>query len=152
MWPPPLSEEPLEFEVKPRTEGKRLDVYLSNRFTDYSRRVIQKIIDADAVLVNGRVVKASYRVRPGDLVSIRLPDLPDTTPKPEDIPIEVVYEDEVPDRRQQARVDGDTSRPGVTGKERWSMRSSFTSTHSRRLPAKIGPGSSIVSTATPPVY
>ena len=57
MWPPPLSETPLEFEVKPRTEGKRLDVYLSNRFTDYSRRVIQKIIDADAVLVNGRVVK-----------------------------------------------------------------------------------------------
>ena len=50
MWPPPLSETPLEFEVKPRTEGKRLDVYLSNRFTDYSRRVIQKIIDADAVL------------------------------------------------------------------------------------------------------
>jgi 23S rRNA pseudouridine1911/1915/1917 synthase len=94
MWPPPLSETPLEFEVRPRTEGKRLDVYLSNRFSDYSRRVIQKIIDADAVLVNGRVAKASYRVRPGDLVSIRLPDLPDTTPKPEDIPIEVVYEDE----------------------------------------------------------
>jgi 23S rRNA pseudouridine1911/1915/1917 synthase len=89
MWPPPLSETPLEFEVKPRTEGKRLDVYLSNRFTDYSRRVIQKIIEADAVLVNGRVSKASYRVRPGDLVSIRLPDLPDTTPKPEDIPIEI---------------------------------------------------------------
>jgi 23S rRNA pseudouridine1911/1915/1917 synthase len=94
MWPPPLSETPLEFEVRPRTEGKRLDVYLSNRFSDYSRRVIQRIIDADAVLVNGRVAKASYRVRPGDLVSIRLPDLPDTTPKPEDIPIEVVYEDE----------------------------------------------------------
>ncbi len=95
MWPPPLSETPLEFEVKPRTEGKRLDVYLSSRFSDYSRHVIQKIIDADAVSVNGRVAKASYRVRPGDLVSIRLPDLPDTTPKPEDIPIEVVYEDEL---------------------------------------------------------
>ena len=94
MWPPPLSETPLEFEVKPRTEGKRLDVYLASRFSDYSRQVIQKIIDADAVLVNGRLVKASYRVRPGDLVSIRLPDLPDTTPKPEDIPIEVVHEDE----------------------------------------------------------
>ena len=78
-----------------RAEGKRLDVYLASRFTDYSRRVIQKIIDADGVLVNGRLVKASYRVRPGDVVSIRLPELPDTTPKPEDIPIEVVYEDEV---------------------------------------------------------
>ena len=57
--------------------------------------MIQKIIDAEAVLVNGRLVKASYRVRPGDVVSIRLPELPDTTPEPEDIPIEVVYEDDV---------------------------------------------------------
>ena len=66
MWPPPLSETPQEFEVKPRTEGKRLDAYLVSRFTDYSRRVIQKVIDAEAVLVNGRAVKASYRVRAGD--------------------------------------------------------------------------------------
>jgi 23S rRNA pseudouridine1911/1915/1917 synthase len=94
MWPPPLSETPLEFEIKARTEGKRLDTYLAHRFADYSRRVIQKVIDADAVLVNGRPAKASYRVRPGDLISVRLPELPDTTPQPEDIPIEVVYEDE----------------------------------------------------------
>jgi 23S rRNA pseudouridine1911/1915/1917 synthase len=93
MWPPPLSETPLEFEVKPRTDGKRLDAYLASRFTDYSRRVIQKVIDAQAVRVNDRPVKASYRVRAGDRVSIRLPELPETTPEPEDIPIEVVYED-----------------------------------------------------------
>src|SRR5437868_13446167 len=84
MWPPPLSEIPQEFEVKPRTDGKRIDAYLASRFTDYSRRVIQKVIDADAVLVNGRPVKASYRVRAGDRVRIRLPDLPDMTPVPED--------------------------------------------------------------------
>jgi 23S rRNA pseudouridine1911/1915/1917 synthase len=94
MWPPPLSETPQEFEVKPRTDGKRLDAYLASRFTDYSRRVIQKVIDAEAVLVNDRTVKASYRVRAGDRVSIRLPELPETTPEPEDIPIAVVYEDE----------------------------------------------------------
>ncbi len=93
MWPPPLSETPQEFEVKPRTDGKRIDAYLASRFTDYSRRVIQKVIDAEAVLVNGRPVKASYRVRAGDRVSVRLPELPDMTPEPEDIPIEVVYED-----------------------------------------------------------
>jgi len=95
MWPPPLSETPLEFEVKARTEGKRIDAYLASRFSDYSRRVLQKIIDADGVRVNGRPVKASYRVRPGDRVCIRLPDLPDTTPEPEDIPIEIVYEDDL---------------------------------------------------------
>jgi 23S rRNA pseudouridine1911/1915/1917 synthase len=94
MWPPPLSETPLEFEVKPRTEGKRIDAYLASRFTDYSRQVLQKVIDADGVRVNGRMVKASYHIRPGDVVSIRLPELPDPTPQPEDIPIEVVYEDD----------------------------------------------------------
>jgi 23S rRNA pseudouridine1911/1915/1917 synthase len=95
MWPPSLSETPQVFEVKVRQEGKRIDAYLASRYSDYSRCVIQKIIDADAVLVDGRPVKASYRVRPGDRVQIRLPDLPETTPQPEEIPLEVVYEDEV---------------------------------------------------------
>jgi 23S rRNA pseudouridine1911/1915/1917 synthase len=94
MWPPSLSETPEEFEVKTRSEGKRIDAYLASRYTDYSRQVIQKVIDAGAVLVNGRAAKASYRIRPGDLVSVRLPELPDTTPEPEEIPIQVVYEDE----------------------------------------------------------
>jgi 23S rRNA pseudouridine1911/1915/1917 synthase len=95
MWPPPLSETPLEFEVKPRTDGKRIDAYLASRFSDYSRSVIQRIIEAEAVHVNGRPVKASYKVRAGDVVCLWLPELPDTTPAAEDIPIEVVYEDEV---------------------------------------------------------
>ena len=76
MWPPPLSETPLEFEVKPRTDGRRIDAYLASRFTDYSRAAIQRIIDADAVIVNGRAVKSSYKVRAGDLVQVRLPELP----------------------------------------------------------------------------
>jgi 23S rRNA pseudouridine1911/1915/1917 synthase len=95
MWPPPLSETPQEFEVKPRTDGTRIDAYLASRFSDYSRSVIQRIIEAEAVHVNGRPVKASYKVRAGDLVRLWLPELPDTTPVAEDIPIEVVYEDEV---------------------------------------------------------
>jgi len=95
MWPPPLSETPQEFEVKPRTDGTRIDAYLASRFSDYSRSVIQRIIEAEAVHVNGRPVKASYKVRAGDLVRLWLPDLPDATPVAEDIPIEVVYEDEV---------------------------------------------------------
>jgi 23S rRNA pseudouridine1911/1915/1917 synthase len=89
-----LSETPIEFEVKARMDGRRIDAYLSSRFTDYSRNVIQKVIEAEAVLVNGRTVKASYRVRTGDMVRIWLPELADYTPKPEDIPITVIYEDE----------------------------------------------------------
>jgi 23S rRNA pseudouridine1911/1915/1917 synthase len=94
MWPPPLSETPLEFEVKPRTDGRRIDAYLASRFTDHSRASLQRIIDADAVIVNGRAVKASYKVRAGDVVQVRLPELPSMVPTPEEIPIEVIYEDE----------------------------------------------------------
>ncbi len=94
MWPPPLSETPQEFEARPRIEGKRIDQYLTSRYTDYSRAVIKRVIDAEAVLVNGRTVKASYRVRTGDRVSVRLPELPSTIPLAEDIPLEVVHEDE----------------------------------------------------------
>lgn len=94
MWPPPLSETPQEFEARPRVDGKRIDQYLTSRYTDYSRAVIKRVIDADAVLVNGRTVKASYRVRAGDRVSVRLPELPSTDPVPEDVPLDVVHEDE----------------------------------------------------------
>jgi 23S rRNA pseudouridine1911/1915/1917 synthase len=92
--PPELSKEPVEFVVKPRQGGKRIDAYLAARYPDFSRSVVQKLIDHGAVLVNGQPAKASYRVREGDVVRLWLPDLGDGIPKPEDIPIRVVYEDE----------------------------------------------------------
>jgi 23S rRNA pseudouridine1911/1915/1917 synthase len=94
MSPPELSDIPCEFTVKARMAGKRIDAYLSSRFPDYSRSVMQKVIDAQAVLVNGRPVKASYKVRLDDQICVRLPELSDEAPAAEDIPIEVVYEDE----------------------------------------------------------
>lgn len=90
----PLTETPQEFEAKPRTDGRRIDAYLASRFIDYSRSVLQKVIEAGAVEVNGRPVRASYKIRAGDKVRISLPPLHDATPAAEDIPIQVVYEDE----------------------------------------------------------
>lgn len=90
----PLTETPQEFEARPRTDGRRIDAYLASRFIDYSRSVLQKVIEAGAVEVNGRAVRASYKIRTGDKVRISLPPLHDSTPVPEDIAIEVVYEDE----------------------------------------------------------
>ena len=92
--PPELSKTPSTFVVKARMEGKRIDAYLTSRYQDYSRSVMQKVIDADAVLVNGKTVKASYKVREGDEIHVWLPELADDIPTPEDIPIGVVYEDE----------------------------------------------------------
>lgn len=92
--PPELSETPSEFVVRARQSGRRLDAYLVARYPDFSRSVIQKLIDAEAVLINDRPTKASYKVREGDRVRLWLPDLGDGTPTPEDIPIRIVHEDE----------------------------------------------------------
>jgi 23S rRNA pseudouridine1911/1915/1917 synthase len=92
--PPQLSSIPEEFHVKARMVGKRIDAYLSSRYQDFSRSVIQKVIDAGAVLVNGAPVKASYKVRLDDLIRVWLPDLGDDAPTPEDIPLSIVFEDE----------------------------------------------------------
>ena len=94
MSPPELSPTPAEFRVKARMVGKRIDAYLASRFPDYSRSVIQKVIDAGAVLVNGEVPKPSYKVRQDDVIRVWLPELADPAPAPEDIPIPVVFEDE----------------------------------------------------------
>lgn len=93
MSPPELSNTPSAFRVKARMVGKRVDAYLTSRFSDYSRSIFQKIIDAEAVLVNGQPVKASYKVRLDDEILVWLPELSDEIPAPEDIPIGVVYED-----------------------------------------------------------
>lgn len=92
--PPELSETPTEFVVRARQSGRRLDAYLVARFADFSRSVIQKLIDAKAVLINDQPTKASYKVREGDRVRIWLPDIGDGTPTPEDIPIRIVHEEE----------------------------------------------------------
>ncbi|MHC5543077.1 RluA family pseudouridine synthase, partial [Singulisphaera rosea] len=92
--PPELSSTPCEFAVKARMVGKRIDAYLASRYPDYSRSVIQKVIDAKAVHINGQTVKASYKVRLDDIIRVWLPELADDAPVPEEIPLEVVYEDE----------------------------------------------------------
>lgn len=94
MSPPELSTTPVEFAVKGRMAGKRIDAYLASRYPDYSRSVIQKVIDAGAVHVNGQVVKASYKVRIDDLIRVWLPELADDAPTPEDIPLTIAYEDD----------------------------------------------------------
>jgi 23S rRNA pseudouridine1911/1915/1917 synthase len=91
---PSLKTEPVEITAKLRIEGTRLDQYLVSVFPDYSRSVIQKVIEAESVFVNGGPAKASYRVRHGDQIRIWPPEPTQDLPVPEDIPLEVLYEDE----------------------------------------------------------
>lgn len=73
----------------------RIDKFLMLRVENASRSRIQNAIEAGSVLVNDKQVKASYRVKPADTISIVLPHPPrDTEVYPEDIPLDIIYEDE----------------------------------------------------------
>jgi 23S rRNA pseudouridine1911/1915/1917 synthase len=91
---PVATPQPVEHLVKLKADGIRLDQYLAQNFQDHSRSVIRKAIDAGTVLVNGRPAKASYKVRHGDRLLIRLPEPTHDIPVPEDIPLHILYEDE----------------------------------------------------------
>src|SRR5712692_2911267 len=86
---PPPTPQIIDLTAKHKVEGLRLDQYLASMFPDRSRSVIQRVIEADGVLVNGKPGKASYRVRYGDQVRIVLPAPTHDLPVPEDIPLHV---------------------------------------------------------------
>lgn len=73
----------------------RVDKFLVDRMEKTSRNRIQQAADADCILVNGKAVKSSYKVKPGDVVSIVM-DRPryELEIIPEDIPLDIVYEDD----------------------------------------------------------
>lgn len=72
----------------------RLDKFLMIRIENASRNRIQNSIEAGNVLVNDKTAKASYKVKPGDVISVVLPHPPrDTEVYPENIPLDFVYED-----------------------------------------------------------
>ncbi|WP_353197246.1 RluA family pseudouridine synthase [Parapedobacter defluvii] len=73
----------------------RIDKFLINRVENASRNRIQNAIAAGTVLVNGQQVKASYKVKPQDVISVVLPHPPrDTEIYPENIPLDIYYEDD----------------------------------------------------------
>jgi 23S rRNA pseudouridine1911/1915/1917 synthase len=91
---PASGVKPIDVAVKVKIEGERLDLYLAGCFSDLSRSVLQRVIDAGGVTVNGKQTKASYRVRNGDRVRLWPPEPTHDLPVPEDIPLDILYEDE----------------------------------------------------------
>jgi 23S rRNA pseudouridine1911/1915/1917 synthase len=89
-----LSRDPIEMLVEPSDAGGRLDAFLAQRFPLYSRVMLRNVIAAGGVTVNGERTKVAYRLRAGQKVVATLPDLPRQAPRPENIPLEILYEDE----------------------------------------------------------
>lgn len=72
----------------------RIDQYLTATFPGHSRSAFQEAIDQSLALVNGKPVKASYKVRAGDAIKVTLPTTPHLLPQPENIPLNIILEDE----------------------------------------------------------
>jgi len=82
-----------EFVVAPEEAGVRIDRYLSDQCQDISRSYLQKLLKEQSVLVEEKPVKSNYKVNAGDRISLTLPELREPEILPEEIPLDIVYED-----------------------------------------------------------
>ena len=82
------------FEVQSENAGLRLDAFLAEKIDGWSRSRLQKLIEGEDVLVNEEAAKASYRLREGDEIEVELTELPVAKFEREDIPLDIVFEDE----------------------------------------------------------
>ena len=91
-----MAEELKEYEfiVSEESEGGRVDKYLTMLMDSLSRSYLQKLLKESHVTVGGQPVKANYRIKTEDAVRVLLPPLITPDILPENIPLEVLYEDE----------------------------------------------------------
>lgn len=90
-----VTEKKIRVEVSEGKKKERIDIFLANSVENATRSRIQKLIKANRVTVNGKLVKSNYIVCPNDIIDLTIP----TSPRPEeteaeDIPLKIVYEDE----------------------------------------------------------
>ena len=84
----------IHLKILPQHEGQRLDRYLADQRPELSRSRLQKLIVEGAVCVNGKATRSSYRPVAGDSITIDIPPPTDSTINPEDIPLDIFFEDD----------------------------------------------------------
>ena len=83
--------EPVVFTAEKK--GQRLDVFVVEHFPELSRSHVQKLIEQGNVLVDGAMRKANYKLRGAELVQVTVPQAEPISVEPEDIPLDILYED-----------------------------------------------------------
>ena len=88
-------EDFISLEIPPEMAGERLDKVLAGSLPDYSRNRLKTWVEAGAVMVDGKVTKARYLLRGGESIKVFPQEMPEQFAfRPENIPLEVVYEDD----------------------------------------------------------
>lgn len=83
-----------EFIITDEEQNIRIDKYLSDQLEGTSRSYIQKLIESDQVLVNGKTVKTNYKLKNGDILEVKIPEPEELKVEAEDIPLSILYEDD----------------------------------------------------------
>lgn len=88
--------EHYRFKVDPKQTPLRIDKFVQGKIENITRSRIQRAIQEEAILVNDKIVKSNYKVRPLDNIVIVMPTAPreKMLPKPEDLNLDIRYEDE----------------------------------------------------------
>ena len=87
------STKRLRISAPQKASGKRIDLFLSQEELGLSRAFIQRLISEHNILSDGKPVKPSYKIKGGERIEIEVPPLERPSLEPEDIPLDVVYED-----------------------------------------------------------
>jgi 23S rRNA pseudouridine1911/1915/1917 synthase len=81
-------------QPSPDDAGKRLDAYLAEQIEGWSRSRLQRLIENGDILVNEKEAKPSYKLRESDVIDVDLTEAPVAKFEPENIPLDIVFEDE----------------------------------------------------------
>lgn len=84
----------LEFVIENQGEQERIDRYLAGRYPEFSRSYLQKLLKEESVSVNGKTVKANYKIQQGDRIILEIPEAEKTDILPQEIPLDILYEDD----------------------------------------------------------
>ncbi len=88
-----FEQEVYEYLVEDSDAGQRIDKLLSVHLNDFSRSYIQKLLSNQAVLIHGQPIKSNYKVKAGDHIQVEIPEPEVLDVQPENIPLDIVYED-----------------------------------------------------------
>ncbi len=90
-----VTEKKIRIKVPEGKKKDRIDIFLANSVENATRSRIQKLIKANCVIVNEKIVKPNYLVCPNDLIELTIPTSPrPEETEPEDIPLDIIYEDD----------------------------------------------------------
>lgn len=89
-----MIEDEVEFIIDSDNVGKRVDVFLSESLESFSRSQVKKLIETENITCNNKVIKSNYKMKENDVLNIIIPEPRELELTPENIPLDIIYEDD----------------------------------------------------------